>query len=231
MKKYKTVFIDLDHTLWDFEKNSHETISELFQQYELNRYGITNAENFIEVYRQVNTRMWDLYHRNKISKEFLRSGRFKLALSDFNIENESLTESLAADYLKICPQKKHLFPNTIKTLDYLQAKYQLHIITNGFVEVQHHKIRNSGIGSYFKHIHISEEIGFKKPEPEIFNYAVGLSGSAHEHCIMIGDNPETDIMGAINAGIDHILFNPVEMEVPHFVNKSIGHWDEIMAIL
>jgi len=231
MKKYKAVFFDLDHTLWDFERNSSETILELFEKYNLLNLGVTEPSRFISVYKEVNARMWDMYHKNEISKKYLRTGRFNLALKNFGIQNDELAEMLATDYLSICPEKKYLFPGTIEILDYLSEKYKLHIITNGFVEVQYKKIKNSGLTAYFDHIHISEEIGFKKPEPEIFNFAVKQAGVVHENCIMIGDNTETDIGGALNAGIDHILFNPDSTKIPDFVNRSVSSLNELTRYL
>ncbi|MBL0343583.1 MAG: noncanonical pyrimidine nucleotidase, YjjG family [Bacteroidetes bacterium] len=231
MKKYKAIFFDLDHTLWDFDLNSEETIAEIFHNQKLEQLGITDPQLFIKEYKEVNKQMWDLYNENRISKEFLRSGRFRMALNAFNVSNDDLADTMASEYLKICPQKTNLFPGAIDTLDYLSQKYSLHVITNGFLEVQYTKIKNSGIGKYFDHIHISEEIGFKKPEPEIFHFAVKQAGTIHENCIMIGDNTETDIAGAQNAGIDHILFNPHRLEVPNFVNQSVNSLTELKILL
>lgn len=231
MKKYKAIFFDLDHTLWDFEMNSVEAISELYDLYDLKNLGVNEKELFIKTYKTINTQMWDQYSKNQISKQDLRNGRFYKTLCEFKIADEKLSTLLSDDYLNICPLKQNLFPGTITLLEYLIEKYNLHIITNGFKEVQYLKIKNSGLDKFFDHIHISEEIGFKKPEPEIFHYAVSKSGTIHENCIMIGDNADTDIKGAINAGIDHILFNPENIKTSHEVKKSICHLNELHHIL
>lgn len=231
MKEYKAVFFDLDHTLWDFEMNSLEAINELFDIHQLAAKGVPAKKDFIETYRLINDELWELYHMNKITKEMLRNGRFQKVLLAFNIDDALLSKKLADDYLSISPKKKNLFPGTIPLLEYLSQKYSIHIITNGFKEVQYTKIKNSGLEKYFEHIHISEEIGFKKPQAEIFHYAVSKSGTVHESCIMIGDNVETDITGALNAGIDHILFNPLQIKVPSIVKKSISRLNELHSIL
>lgn len=231
MKQYKAVFFDLDHTLWDFELNSQSAITELYHDHKLDAMGIPGLQNFIDAYKDINKTMWDEYHRNAITKATLRAGRFSRTLESFGITNLKLAETLAAGYLSSCPVKTNLFPGTIAILEYLAAKYSLHIITNGFKEVQHLKIRNSGIARYFEHIHISEEIGYKKPEPEIFNYAVKQSRVLHEQCVMIGDNLETDIAGAENAGIDPVFFNPLKIPNERPVFYEIHELSQLRNIL
>lgn len=231
MKKYKAVFFDLDHTLWDFELNSEYALIELFNVHNLADIGINDPSEFILHYREINKKMWDAYHTKSITKELLRSGRFNQTLEKFGIKNEKLAESLAADYLRICPVKTNLFPGALDILNYLSQKYSLHIITNGFKEVQYLKIRNSGLLSFFRNIHISEEIGFRKPEAEIFNYAVKKSGTVHEQCIMIGDNLEADICGAENAGIDAVFFNPMKTQPEKKVMYEIDHLEQLKTIL
>lgn len=231
MKSYKAIFFDLDHTLWDFEMNSRETLSELFEKHETLINNVKSAEHFIDEYRMVNHQMWDDYHKNIITKEVLRFGRFNRTLKKFNIEDAELAEELSSQYLEICPTKKNLFPGTHSVLEYLQAKYSLHIITNGFKEVQYVKIKNSGIEKYFSNIHISEEIGFKKPEVEIFDYAVRQAKTSHDKCIMIGDNLETDIAGAKNAGIDTLFFNPSGQPTTSHSERQIISLNELLNIL
>ncbi len=231
MKQYKAIFFDLDHTLWDFELNSEEALLELYDQHLLQHLGVLNVKDFIRNYRKVNHEMWDDYHHNRISKETLRFGRFSRALQSFQIFDDLLAENLSMQYLQICPVKTNLFPHTIEVLDHLKEKYSLHIITNGFKEVQYLKIRNSGIEKYFDHIHISEEVGFKKPEPEIFLHATKSAGTTTDNCIMIGDNLDTDIKGAMNVGLDHILFNPEKIAISVKVNKEISSLQELLHLL
>lgn len=225
MKKYRALFFDLDHTLWDFDRNSEETIAGLFDIHHLKNRGVPEFGDFIRFYRKVNHEMWDAYHRHEISKATLRSGRFLRTLEHFGLPDDALAEKMAEEYLIECPKKTHLFPGTLETLNHLkEEKYPLHIITNGFKEVQYIKIRQSGLEPFFNAIHISEEIGFKKPEVEIFHYAAARASAHPSECLMIGDNPDTDIAGAINAGIDPVLFDP------HGVHSNLSTWPVIQRL-
>lgn len=209
MNKYRALFFDLDHTLWDFDRNSEETIAGLFDLHHLKSRGVPEFSQFITRYRKINYEMWDAYHRREISKETLRTGRFLRTLEHFGLPDGQLAERMAEEYLIECPKKTHLFPGALETLDYLKAgRYPLHIITNGFKEVQYIKIRHSGLEPYFDVIHISEEIGFKKPEVAIFHHAAASASVHPSECMMIGDNPDTDIDGALNAGMNPVLFDP-----------------------
>ncbi len=230
MKKIKAVFFDLDHTLWDFDKNSEEAIRELAESLKLQDKGVPDLEEFMSIYRKINYEMWDAYHRHDISKEELRVGRFSQSLERFGISDADLSEKMASGYIEISPHKTNLFPGAIETLEYLKEKYSLHIITNGFREVQYIKIKKSGLAHFFEGIHISEEIGFKKPEPEIFHHAVQQARTVPENCIMIGDNLDTDIKGAINAGIAPVWFNPFLQSNQNDI-KSISHLEEIKKFL
>lgn len=208
MKPYKHIFFDLDHTLWDFDTNSKNTIVEIFETFELKQKGIFNFEQFYQTYHPINDQFWYLYHHQKVTKQELRIGRFRETLSRFSIDDEKLAEAIAEFYLTQSPLKQALFPHTHETLTYLQSRYTLHIITNGFKEVQYQKIANAGLQQYFRNTVISEEIGFQKPSKEIFEHTMQLSAAAKNECLMIGDNIQTDIDGAMNAGIDAVLFNP-----------------------
>lgn len=231
MKKIKAVFFDLDHTLWDFDRNSEEAIQELAENLNLKEKGVPGLEEFMTVYRKINHEMWEAYHRHHITKEELRTGRFSRALEKFGISDPVLSEKMASGYLEISPHKTNLFPGAIEVLNYLKDKYRLHIITNGFMEVQHIKIKKSGLDHFFEGIHISEEIGFKKPEPEIFHHAVTQAGTIPDCCIMIGDNLETDIQGARNAGLHPVWFNPGKEKTFKTELKQINNLHEIKNIL
>tara|TARA_B100000965_G_scaffold404052_1_gene433726 strand:+ start:2482 stop:3174 length:693 start_codon:yes stop_codon:yes gene_type:complete len=207
MEKFKNItdiFFDLDHTLWDFEKNSSLTF-----QYLLNKYNIKiDLNKFLKIYIPINFSYWKLYRDEKITKKFLRHNRLKTAFEKLNLKVDSKTiDNISEDYVISLPKNNFLVNNTIDILDYLYDKYKLHIITNGFTEVQNKKIRNSKLDKYFTNIIDSETVGVKKPYPKIYHYALKSSNVLPQNSLMIGDNLEADILGAINAGINAIHFN------------------------
>ncbi len=198
----KHIFFDLDHTLWDFETNSDHTF-----EFILDRNNIqVNFNDFKENYRPINHKYWKLFREDKVSKADLRHGRLKdtFAILNFYIEAK-LIDLLAEEYITYLSQYNALFDGAIEILNYLQANYQLHIITNGFEEVQFKKLENSNLRSFFKEIITSEKVGFKKPNPEIFKYALNIARANVHESIMIGDNLEADILGAKNMGM-HTIF-------------------------
>ncbi|MBA4240662.1 MAG: noncanonical pyrimidine nucleotidase, YjjG family [Sphingobacteriaceae bacterium] len=199
MKQVKHIFFDLDNTLWDFEKNSREALLHLFNEHKIDENCNTNFDNFIEVYEAINHELWHLYSLKQTSKEELRYQRFYKAFLHFNYDNLQLAHHWADDYLKISPYKTHLIDGAMDVLLYLQEKYQLHIITNGFKEVQHIKLDYSNLKPFFEHIIISEEHGFNKPDIKIFDLAQQLTNAQTHECVMIGDNYDADILGALNA--------------------------------
>ena len=206
MKKH--LFFDLDRTLWDFETNSHETLLEICERYKLKEIGVSNYEEFIKIYKKINTELWNLYRINKISQKNLRRERFQKSLEHFGVKDYILSENIGEYYINICPRKTKLLPYAHKVLDYLQHKYTLHIITNGFDKTQHIKLDCSKLTSYFQQIITSEKTGFKKPNPLIFYHALKLSQAIIEESVYIGDNLEIDIVGCQNTGIDGVYFNP-----------------------
>ena len=205
--KINHIFFDLDRTLWDFEINSHSTLEELFSVFNLKEKGIPNTDEFISIYKAHNEKLWGLYRVGKISQKDLRRERFQRALSDFGIIDSVLAEQIGEQYISICPKKNQLFPYSIEVLDYLFGKYKLHIITNGFRKVQHVKLKHANLTKYFDSIITSEQIGVMKPNPKIFNHALDLANATTKNSIMIGDNYEADILGALNIGLDAICFN------------------------
>lgn len=203
--KYKHLFFDLDRTLWDFETNATETFTEIHNKYTLAQKGITTLDDFMEVYEKINLKLWDDYRKGQIKKEVLNVKRFALTLDNFGIDDESLSKNIARDYIELSPTKRNLFPFTIPILEYLFTKYQMHIITNGFEEVQHKKLSNSNLSKYFTHVITSEDAGYKKPDINIFKYAYKITGALPEESLMIGDDEEVDIEGARIAGMDQVL--------------------------
>lgn len=208
MKKYSTLFFDLDHTLWDFDRNSQEALSEIFHDLRLDSYGIPAPEPFIRNYKEHNKKCWELYRRGEMTKEDLRSKRFQLALQDFEVNDPNLAERIGDEYVKRSPYKTNLFPGTIELLDYLKRDYKICIITNGFEEVQYIKIRQSGLEKYFDHIITSEKAGVQKPHPDIFHLALKMAETETSKVMMIGDDLEADVLAARKLNLDAILFDP-----------------------
>ena len=205
MKNIKHIFFDLDHTLWNFEKNSSLTFKFL-----LNKYNIDiDLKDFLKIYMPINFSLWNLYRDDKITKQYLRHNRLKSTFEKLNISiKPSVIDDISDDYVKHLPDNNFLLPNAISVLDYLFQKYTLHIITNGFTEVQNTKISNSNLNKYFSCIIDSETVGVKKPYSKIFNYAYNISKASYKNeCLMIGDNYQADVMGALNYGFKAIHLN------------------------
>ena len=227
MPRIKNIFFDLDHTIWDFEKNSALTFKKILNDYQLD----INIDKFLKVYVPINFKYWKLYREEKITKEVLRYHRLKSAFDELSIEiSDEIINGLAEDYIKYLPANHHLMPNAIKVLDYLVNRYNLYIITNGFKNVQNHKIKSSNIKKYFKKIYDSESIGVKKPNPIVFNYALSDSNSVKSESLMIGDSLEADIEGALNVGMNAIHFI-AHGENIHSKCKIINDLDELMNLL
>ena len=225
------IFFDLDHTLWDFTRNSSETLLELYQEFDLGVLTNESPETFLEAFRLVNAELWSMYNRNKIEKFYIRTKRFPLVLSRLGVEQESVSEKLGELYLARCPKKQHLLPYTEEILNYLKPKYQLHIISNGFSDVQELKLRNSGIFNYFQVVINSESIGHKKPHRKVFEHALEQAKAPINQSLMIGDNLKTDIQGAKNIGMQHIFYNPNKLEHFQQVNFEINHLQELEDLL
>jgi len=231
MKSYKHIFFDLDHTIWDFETNSVKALQQLFAEELLAEKGVPAFDAFYKTYKPINDRYWAKYHNGFATKEQLRVNRFADTLAEFGVTDAALAERMAAGYLTVSPKMTTLFPDAMEVLKYLQQKYVLHLITNGFAEVQWIKIENSGLRPFFEHIIISEEVGTQKPSKEIFEIAMNRAATTCDACIMIGDNFNTDIVGARNAGMDQVYFNPLRRRVKEpvtFVVESLGELREIL---
>jgi len=211
-EEIKHVFFDLDHTLWDFDKNSGLTFEKIFK---LNQIDVKLID-FLEVYESINLRYWRLYREEKVTKSALRYGRLKEAFDaiDFTIEDD-IIHILSEAYIENLSSFNHLFKGTFEILDYLQDKYVLHIITNGFEEIQEKKMISSGIRHYFETVTNSEMVGVKKPNPKVFNFALNLANADAGESIMIGDSLEADIKGAHNIGMDTIHFDYKDNQNSH----------------
>jgi putative hydrolase of the HAD superfamily len=231
MKKYEHIFFDLDNTLWDFDRNSAEVLEELFHKYNLKDLGVPSFEVFFDKYKSRNEMMWEQYRLGKIDKLTLRDKRFSLTFWDIGLDAELTPPELADEYLRISPTKNYLFPHAHEVLATLQNKYTLHIITNGFEEAQHIKLKSADLTKYFSNIIISEHTGFRKPDIRIFKYAEQSVNTTPEKCMMIGDGLEVDIIGAKEAGWDTVYFNPAK--IPHHSQPTfeINSLDALMQIL
>jgi putative hydrolase of the HAD superfamily len=231
MKLYKHIFFDLDHTIWDFDKNAEETLQELFLTYQLKELGLHSADVFIETYTRNNHRLWADYHVGKISKQELRETRFKTTFLDLGLSPEVIPMQFEDDYVTLCPTKTNLFPEAHETLQYLEKKYTLHLISNGFLESTEMKIGKTDLRKYFQNIIISEVVGVNKPDKAIFEHALNLANAEKDHSIMIGDSIEADIRGALNFGMDAIYFNPAGLVKPDDVPIQITHLNELTLLL
>ena len=229
---YKDLFFDLDHTLWDFETNSKETIQELYITHRLADLGIVDFDGFYSTYSAHNHRLWDRYTKGFIKQEELRWKRVYLSLLDFKVANEPLAKAMSQAYLEILPNKTHLFPYTIEILEYLKQKeYKMHLITNGFESVQFKKIKNSGLADYFIEVITSEASNSLKPQKEIFEYALKNTNASIDESIMIGDNESADIQGGINIGMDTIFVNHIQVVPTVPATYTITHLKELENIL
>lgn len=209
-KQPKHLFFDLDDTLWDFEGNSSNVLQLLFENYQLKNHLNASFEDFFEIYKKINASLWQRYSAKLISKEYLRNHRFELSFNTFNYSNYEMGLAFSEDYISLSPQGKLLKPNSMETLIYLKERYALHIITNGFKEVQTIKLNNCNLTPFFDQIIISEDHQTNKPDKKIFEIAQQLTSAYPEECMMIGDNFENDVLGAINAGWQAVWYTPMQ---------------------
>jgi len=224
----KHIFFDLDHTIWDFDRNAEETLTELYEQYALQKLGLSSCAEFIEVYTANNHLLWAEYHTGKITKETLRSERFSKTFIQLGIHPDHIPQQFEDDYVRMTPTKTNLFEGSRKVLSYLQQKFDLHIISNGFKESTLMKMDRSALNPYFKNVIISEDVGVNKPHQAIFEYALQKAGASKKESIMIGDSLEADIIGAKSFGMQAIFFNPNKKEAPDYVDWQIQHLEELL---
>ena len=219
----KDIFFDLDHTLWDFDKNSMLAFKRVFKKFKIT----IEFDAFLKIYEPINVEYWKKYREDKVSKENLRRGRLidSFIFFDLIYTTEKIDE-IADAYIQELPFDNHLFEGAVEILDYLILKYKLHIITNGFEEVQHKKLKNSGIDHYFSTVTTSEEVGLKKPNPKVFLTALNKANSLPTQSVMIGDSLEADILGANNIGMQTIFYNYRNESI----SKKIKSIDSLLEI-
>lgn len=231
MRAYSHLFFDLDHTLWDFDANAKETLHELFAEFNLDTATTVPFDEFYTSYLHHNKVLWDRYHHGYIGAEELKWKRMWRTLLDFKIGDEVLARSLSDRFLDILPYKKKVFPYTMEILKYLiQKQYSLHLITNGFHNTQWNKLRSSGLDQYFTYIITSESSNSLKPKKEIFEYALNQATAKASDSIMIGDNIDADIFGAINAGMDCVFVNHTGEPIICEATYTITHLRELETI-
>ncbi len=230
MQKYKHLFFDIDKTLWDYESNVKEILLDLYEKWHLKDYSI-KYDFFLLNFKKYNDLLWTKFQTGQINKENLRDRRFYLTLKKSGVNNNDLALQLSKDYIEISPNKTNLFPEVIETLEYLKKKYRLHIITNGFNEVQYKKLKNSGIKHFFEKIVTSDNAGSQKPNMKIFEYALTSVNAKKKESLMIGDDWEIDILGAKAYGLDQVYFNPnkiTHIDKATFEIACIGELKELL---
>lgn len=231
MKKYKHLFFDLDHTLWDYDLNTELAISEVYEIFNFSQWSYFTFDDFMVNFHEVNNILWKKFNHGHIGRMELRNNRFTMILKNLGVSELEIPKGIGEKYLELAPTKPHVIPHTYEILDYLRPNYQLHIISNGFDDVQHIKLKASKIHHYFDKIVTSDSSQYRKPQKAIFEYAMNEADASLENSIMIGDNLDTDIIGAQNASMDHIFYNPNKTTHSNNVTFEVESLKEIMNIL
>lgn len=231
MSRYKHIFFDLDHTLWDYDANAAESLQELFDHYQLDALGLFSPDQLVSTFLQVNDELWNLYNQSKIQRADIRARRFPSIFERLGAQAAHVPSDIEPRYIALTPTKEKTFENAHHILDYLANHYELHVITNGFNDIQSTKLKSSGLENYFDVIVTSETTGFRKPDKEIFELAMNTAKAHVSESIMIGDNLDSDIAGAQGVGMDHVWFNPTQ-KISHFtVQHEIQNLIELKSIL
>ncbi len=232
MRIYKHLFFDLDHTLWDFNRNAESALTELYEEFSLEVRLSTPFDDFYRQYLHHNEILWARYQNGFITADELKWRRMWRTMLDFKIADEKLAKTLSDSFMQLLPTKKEVFPHTFELLKYLQEKnYTLHLITNGFEKTQWSKLKSSGLDPYFTHVITSERSNSLKPKKEIFDYALNLAKADVTDCIMIGDNLDADITGARNAGMDCVFVNHINAENSDLPTYTVTHLQQLENIL
>jgi putative hydrolase of the HAD superfamily len=229
--KYRHLFFDLDHTLWDFDANARVTLASLYEGMQLKERGVHDFELFYKNYLVHNDKLWERYRKGYIRQDELRVKRMWLSLLDFKIADDELSKAMSIQFIELLPTRTILFPYAKEILQYLKDKgYELHLITNGFEKVQHSKLRNSGLDVFFGKVITSEGSNSLKPNKEIFDYAFLKTGATATNSIMLGDTLEVDIQGAINVGMDQVFVNHLGITAeikPTYMVRSLQELESI----
>lgn len=230
MGRYKHLFFDLDNTLWDFRANARQAFHTIFTDLDL--FGqIPDFDRFMEVYEQCNELLWVEYRRGKVKKDALRVERMVMTFLKMGIDDRELATRVGEIYVHTAPKMTNLFVGVTETLADLAKRYKLYLLTNGFFEIQVQKVGNSGLSPYFTKLFMAEMVGFQKPDRRFFEYAIKSVHAHKSESLMIGDDPEADIRGAKQFGIDQVFFNPDGRTCPVTPTYEITTIRELLGIL
>lgn len=230
--KYKHLFFDLDHTLWDFERNSSETLSQIYQDYDLQSSGVTSCHELITTFLRINTELWHAFDHGRLEHSYIREHRFRLVFEALNVALPSFCVQLGESYLEMLPTKSNLLDGALDILEYSKERgYTLHLVTNGFDSIQRAKLESSGITHFFQNIITYDKANAKKPDPKIFACAINFAKASVDECVMIGDNWDADIVGAKRYGLDTIFYNPAGVKFDEQPTFDILHLNELRRIL
>jgi len=230
VKHYHHIFFDLDNTLWDFRTNMKETFAEIFQELDLSAIR-GRFDEFVSLFDKNNEQYWIAYRKGLVKKEVLRIKRFSDTLESLGMHDDDTAMQMADLYLQRVSRKANVFPGVHETLAYLKEKYALYIITNGFVEIQTNKLESSGLSRYFSRIFMAEATGFQKPDKRFFYHALSSVNAKKSGSLMVGDDMEADMMGAREAGIDQVFFNPLGIKHEIRVTYEIQSIEELRKII
>ncbi len=231
MSKYKHIFFDLDHTLWDYDTNASEALFELFDKHQLDKLDRFDKKDLAKTFFEVNYDLWDLYNVGAIQRPDIRERRFPTIFERLGANRADVPPNFEIEYVSLAPTKSATFDGAHDILEYLSVKYELHVITNGFDDIQTIKLESSNMDRFFDVIITSETTAYRKPDKEIFELAMDRAGAQLEHSMMIGDNLESDIKGAINVGMDHVWFNPEGNDGRLTVQHEIQNLIQLKGIL
>lgn len=228
---YKSIFIDLDDTVWAFSENARDTFQDMYNRYHFERY-FDSFDHFYTLYSERNAQLWIEYRERRITKDELNEQRFLFPLLQVGVDDKVLAKSYSDDFFSEVIYKTKVMPHAKEALAYLASKYRLYILSNGFRELQEQKMRSAGVDAYFKKVILSEDIGAHKPYPQIFHFALSATQSEVRTSLMIGDNWDNDIAGAKGVGIDQVYYNMERREKFSFrPTHIINDWREIISIL
>lgn len=228
---YRNLFFDLDDTLWNCSENARDTFYEMYRRYRYERF-FDLFEHFYSIYHKRNIELWQAYGKGEIDKDELNRQRFLHPLQAVGHDDPELAKAFSADFFEIIPYKQKLMPHAIELLDYLQPRYNLYILSNGFRKLQSRKMRSGGIDKYFKKIVLSDDIGLLKPRPELFYFALSATQSELRESLMIGDNWDNDIAGARNVGMHQCFYNVTgKADFPFTPTFRITDLRELIGIL